>query len=69
VAPSHTGDEEFDSAMLSNSFLGTSELSERQITDEIEWVITGVWDNTFNGAVRAQLSEHIVWNPYSVFKD
>ncbi len=39
------------------SYLGTSELSERQVTDEIEWVITGVWDNTFNGVVRAQLSE------------
>ena len=39
------------------SYLGTSELSERQTTDEIEWVITGVWDNTFNGVVRAQLSE------------
>ncbi len=39
------------------SYLGTSELSERQVTDEIEWVITGVWDNTFNGVVQAQLSE------------
>lgn len=39
------------------SYLGTSPLAERQITDEIEWVITGVWDNTFNGVVRAQLSE------------
>jgi hypothetical protein len=39
------------------SYLGTSELSEMQITDEIEWIITGVWDNTFNGVVRAQLSE------------
>ena len=39
------------------SYLGTSELSERHVTDEIEWVITGVWDNTFNGVVRAQLSE------------
>ena len=39
------------------SYLGTSELSERQATDEIEWVITGVWDNTFNGVVRAQISE------------
>lgn len=39
------------------SYLGTSELSERQVTDEIEWVITGVEDNTFNGVVRAQLSE------------
>ena len=39
------------------SYLGTSELSERQVTDEIEWVITGVWDNTFNGVVRAQLLE------------
>ena len=39
------------------SYLGTSPLVERQITDEIEWVITGVWDNTFNGVVRAQLSE------------
>jgi GNAT superfamily N-acetyltransferase len=40
------------------SYLGTSPLAERQvITDEIEWVITRVWDNTFNGVVRAQLSE------------
>jgi predicted GNAT family acetyltransferase len=39
------------------SYLGTSELSERQVTDEIEWVITGIWDNTFNGVARAQLSE------------
>ena len=39
------------------SYLGTSPLAERQITDEIEWVITGVWDNTFNGVARAQLSE------------
>ncbi len=39
------------------SYLGTSSLAERQVTDEIEWVITGVWDNTFNGVVRAQLSE------------
>jgi GNAT superfamily N-acetyltransferase len=39
------------------SYLGTSPLAERQVTDEIEWVITGVWDNTFNGVVRAQLSE------------
>ncbi len=39
------------------SYLGTSKLSERQMTDEIEWVITGVWDNTFNGVVRAQISE------------
>lgn len=39
------------------SYLGTSPLAERQITDEIEWVITGVEDNTFNGVVRAQLSE------------
>ncbi len=39
------------------SYLGTSPLAERHTTDEIEWVITGVWDNTFNGVVRAQLSE------------
>lgn len=39
------------------SYLGTSPLAERQVTDEIEWVITGVWDNTFNGVVRTQLSE------------
>ena len=39
------------------SYLGTSALAERQVTDEMEWVITGVWDNTFNGVVRAQLSE------------
>jgi len=39
------------------SYLGTSELSETQVTDEIEWVITGVWDNTFNGVARVQLSE------------
>ncbi len=39
------------------SYLGTSPLAERQVTDEIEWVITGVWDNTFNGVVRAQISE------------
>src|SRR5258708_11365214 len=39
------------------SYLGTSPLAERQITDEIEWVITGVEDNTFNGVVRAQPSE------------
>lgn len=39
------------------SYLGRSPLAERQITDEIEWVITGVEDNTFNGVVRAQLSE------------
>src|SRR5436309_6074037 len=39
------------------SYLGTSELAEGQVTDEIEWVITGVWDNTFNGVVRAQLLE------------
>src|SRR5260370_19662142 len=39
------------------SYLGTSPLAERQISDEMEWVITGVWDNTFNGVVRAQLSE------------
>jgi len=31
------------------SYLGTSPLAERQITDEIEWVITGVEDNTFIG--------------------
>jgi len=28
------------------SYLGTSPLADRQMTDEIEWVITGVWDNT-----------------------
>jgi GNAT superfamily N-acetyltransferase len=39
------------------SYLGTSPLAERQVTDEIEWIITEVWDNTFNGVVRAQLSE------------
>src|SRR5260370_547897 len=39
------------------SYLGTSPLAERQISDEMEWVITGVWDNTFNGVVRAQLSD------------
>ncbi len=39
------------------SYLGTSELAERHVTDEMEWVITEVWDNTFNGVVRAQLSE------------
>lgn len=39
------------------SYLGTSPLAERHVTDEIEWVITGVEDNTFNGVVRAQLSE------------
>jgi hypothetical protein len=39
------------------SYLGTSPLAERHVTDEIEWVITGVWDNTFNGVVRAQLSQ------------
>ncbi len=39
------------------SYLGTSELAERHVTDEVEWVITGVEDNTFNGVVRAQLSE------------
>src|SRR5712692_4232619 len=39
------------------SYLGTSPLAEKQVTDEMEWVITGVWDNTFNGVVRAQLSE------------
>ena len=39
------------------AYLGTSPLAERQITDEIEWVITGVWDNTFNGVVQAQLLE------------
>jgi hypothetical protein len=37
------------------SFLGSSPLAERQISDEIEWVITGVEDNTFNGVVRAHL--------------
>ncbi len=35
------------------SYLGTSELAERQVTDEIEWVITGVWDNTFNAVLLA----------------
>jgi GNAT superfamily N-acetyltransferase len=39
------------------SYLATSPLAERQMTDEIEWVITGVWDNTFNGVVRAQIAE------------
>jgi GNAT superfamily N-acetyltransferase len=39
------------------SYLGTSTLAERQVTDEVEWVITGVEDNTFNGVVRAQLTE------------
>lgn len=39
------------------SYLGASPLAERHVTDEIEWVITGVWDNTFNGVVRAQLLE------------
>ncbi len=39
------------------SYLGTSPLAERHVTDEVEWVITGVDDNTFNGVVRAQLSE------------
>lgn len=39
------------------SYLGTSPLAERQVTEEIEWVITGVEDNTFNGVVRAHLSE------------
>jgi len=42
------------------SYLGTSPLAERQVTDEFEWVITGVEDNTFNGVVRAQLSEALV---------
>jgi len=39
------------------SYLGTSPVAEKQITDEIEWVITGVDDNTFNGVVRAQLTQ------------
>jgi GNAT superfamily N-acetyltransferase len=39
------------------SYLGTSPLAERHVIDEVEWVITGVEDNTFNGVVRAQLSE------------
>ena len=39
------------------SYLGTSPLAERHVADEVEWVITGVDDNTFNGVVRAQLSE------------
>ena len=39
------------------SYLGTSPLAERQVTEEIEWVITGVEDNTFNGVVRAQLAK------------
>ncbi len=30
------------------SYLGTSPLAERQVTDEIEWVITGVWDNSIS---------------------
>src|SRR5437867_1847127 len=38
------------------SFLGTSPLAEKYVSDEIEWVITGIEDNTFNGVVRAQLS-------------
>jgi GNAT superfamily N-acetyltransferase len=37
------------------SYLGTSPLAERQLTDEIELVITGVEDNTFNGVARAQI--------------
>ena len=28
------------------SYLGTSPLAERHVTDEVEWVITGVWDNS-----------------------
>src|SRR2546430_3278258 len=39
------------------SYLGTSPLAEKYSSDEIQWVITGVEDNTFNGVVRAQLSE------------
>jgi GNAT superfamily N-acetyltransferase len=39
------------------SYLGTSPLAEKYVSDEIQWVITGVEDNTFNGVVRAQLSE------------
>lgn len=42
------------------SYLGTSPLAEQHVTKEIEWVITGVDDNTFNGVVRAQLSEATV---------
>jgi GNAT superfamily N-acetyltransferase len=42
------------------SYLGTSPLAEQHVTREIEWVITGVDDNTFNGVVRAQLSEATV---------
>src|SRR5437764_9097793 len=55
------------------SYRGTSELSERQATDEIEWVITGVWDNTFNGVVRSQLSEaqvdHVIDEVASRFRE
>src|SRR6266705_4380801 len=39
------------------SYLGTSPLAEKYTSDEIQWVITGVEDNTFNGVVRAQISE------------
>jgi GNAT superfamily N-acetyltransferase len=48
---------EADNMIEMLSYLGTSPLAERQLTEEIEWVITGVEDNTFNGVVRAQLSE------------
>jgi GNAT superfamily N-acetyltransferase len=48
---------EADNMIEMLSYLGTSPLAERQVTDEIEWIITGVWDNTFNGVVRAHLSQ------------
>jgi GNAT superfamily N-acetyltransferase len=48
---------ESDNMIEMLSYLGTSPFAERQVTQEIEWVITGVDDNTFNGVVRAQLSE------------
>lgn len=39
------------------SYLGTSPLAARQITDEFEWVITEVEDNTFNRVVQTHLSK------------
>ena len=38
------------------AYLGTSPLAESHLADDLAWVITGVWDNTYNGVAWTQLA-------------
>jgi GNAT superfamily N-acetyltransferase len=38
------------------AYLGTSPLAESSFADDLAWVITGVYDNTYNGVLRTRLT-------------